>query len=474
MLLFKKLSTKLIKTGRNITKPISSFYVLLICISFNSEAAVFPVKSFDNFNKAQQRAVKGDSIVWQSGTYSDVNLDILTSGLIFCSEEPGSVIFTGQSGMNLFADSVLLTGFQFMDGNTKGDILKVSGSYNVMENLNFSNYESHYYLNILPGSQYNQVVRCNFEKKPETSTTSVLEIQVHPTVPGYHLVQYCSFKNHTAPPGAGGDYGIEALRIGYSFQSKFISRTIVEYCYFTKCKGDGEIISSKARENIFRYNTFENNDESHFTLRHGSDNAVYGNFFLEGAGIRIKEGQNQMVYNNYFNTGEWFAINLMNHRADPLENIIVAHNTFVNSGPILLGGRGEYQPEKVTMVNNLFLDPAASIISDPTGDEFFSGNALNESAKNLPEGFDRIELKVEKNSFGLHQPEEAGELQKFYSSDYPELLDIPTLDDDPFIEMDILRQTRSSDKAQFVGCFVPGESAELKPYATAENTGPDY
>jgi len=462
------------KRAQNTSRLKNSMFLLLLFISFNSNAAVFPVKSFDNFNKAQQQAVSGDSIVWQSGTYSDVILDILANGVVLTPEKPGSVVFTGQSGINLFADSVLLTGFQFVDGSTKGDILKVSGSYNRLENLNFSNYESHYYLNILPGSQYNQVIRCNFEKKPETSTTSVLEIQVHPTVPGYHLVQYCSFKNHTAPPGAGGDYGIEALRIGYSFQSKFISRTIVEYCYFTKCKGDGEIISSKARENIFRYNTFENNDESHFTLRHGSDNAVYGNFFLGGAGIRIKEGQNQMVYNNYFNTGEWFAIKLMNHKADPLENMIIAHNTFVTSGPILLGGKGDDKPAKVVLVNNLFRDPTASIISDPTGDEFFSGNTLNQSTKNLPEGFNRIELKVEKNSFGLHQPEEARELQKFYSSDYPELLDIPTLDDDPFIEMDILRQTRSSDKAQFVGCFVPGESAELKPYATAENTGPDY
>jgi hypothetical protein len=84
----------------------------------------------------------------------------------------------------------------------------------------------------------------------------VVEVQVAENQPGYHVIRYCSFKNHTAPAGTGSDYGIEALRIGYSFQSKFISRTIVEYCYFTKCNGDGEIISSKACENIFRYNTF--------------------------------------------------------------------------------------------------------------------------------------------------------------------------------------------------------------------------
>jgi len=51
--------------------------------------------------------------------------------LFFTSEKPGSVVFTGQSSINLFADSVLL-----------GDILKVSGSHNKLDNLNFSNYET--------------------------------------------------------------------------------------------------------------------------------------------------------------------------------------------------------------------------------------------------------------------------------------------------------------------------------------------
>jgi hypothetical protein len=58
---------------------------------------------------------------------------------------------TGQSSINLFADSILLTGFQFVGGSTKGDILKVSGSYNRLENLNFSNYESPSSLESLEG-----------------------------------------------------------------------------------------------------------------------------------------------------------------------------------------------------------------------------------------------------------------------------------------------------------------------------------
>jgi len=124
----------------------------------------------------------------------------------------------------------------------------------------------------------------------------------------------------------------------------------------------------------------------------------------------------------------------------------------------------DYQPEKVVLVNNLFLDPTNSIISDPTGKESLAGNVLNQSVKNLPNGFDRIK----------HKAGETKALQKFYSSDYPKLLDIPTLDDDPSLELDVMKQSRTNTTAQFVGCFIPNKQVEMKPYATAENTGPVY
>lgn len=306
------------------------FFTILFLIHSSTvlSATQIHVQDYDTFNKAQQQAQSGDSLVWRNGIYENVVLDVMKNGIFILAEEEGEVMFTGQSAFTLFGDSIRLIGFRFEDGYTQGDILKVAGKFNELEGLNFSNYRSHYYLNILPSAQYTKVVRCNFEKKPQLPETSVVQVQVHETMPGYHLIQYCSFLDHTAPLNAGGDYGIEALRIGYSYQSKFISRTVVEYCYFGRCMGDGEIISSKAREIIYRYNTFEDNGPSHFTLRHGSDNVVYSNFFIGGAGIRVKEGQNHMIYNNYFNTGDWFSIKLMNHKADPLQNIKIVHNSF--------------------------------------------------------------------------------------------------------------------------------------------------
>jgi hypothetical protein len=437
-------------------------------------AGVYPVSSVAEYLAAEEMAKPGDTISWSGGTYQDINLNIIKDHIHIRAEVPGKTIFTGASMVEIRANHVVFSGFQFIGGKVEKDICKISGNYNLLERVNFSNYHSHFYLNVTPGCVHNTILYCNFEKKPEDKMTSVVQIQADEKQPGYHVLRYCSFRNHTAPPGAGGDYGIEALRIGYSFQAEFISRTIVEYCYFYRCNGDGEVISSKARENIFRYNTFDDNGESHFTLRHGSDNVLYGNFFLRGAGLRIKEGQNQMVYNNYFDTGDYFAMRLENYKVDPLRNIIIAHNTFAGSGPIRLGGKGDFQPEEVYVTNNLFVHPVSDIFFDPTGKETVRSNAVYPPA-DLPgaEGFYASETSVGPNASGYFQPLKTV-TQKSNSYEQIPLLDIPELDDDPEIKSDIAGNKRPA-KVKSAGCFEPGKNPfPVKPYATAQNTGPEY
>ena len=452
--------------------------LLSIVIAFSTvvKAEKYDVKSDVEFKSAYKNAQSLDTICWQKGTYSDISMEIKTNRLVIMAEQDGQVTFTGNSFAKILASGCVFRGFQFVGGKTGGDVVRVEGSHNKISQLNISAFESKYYLDITPESQYTEVTFCNFERKPEKPESSVVEVQVAEEHPGYHVIRYCSFKNHTAPPGVGGDYGIEALRIGYSFQSKFISRTIVEYCYFNKCNGDGEIISSKARENIFRYNTFLDNGDSHCTIRHGKDTVVYGNFFIGGAGLRIKEGQNQMVYNNYFNTGKRFAIQLVNYKVDPLQNIVIDHNTFVSSGPLLLGGKGDFQPQNVVVANNLFVRPTGKPISDPGGSEKFTHNAIDASESyNLPGDFAPKKANLEKNDYGFFQPgmknndlHTSGDIQQ-------KILDIPVLDDDPEIGFDIMKQKRPKKwTKKNIGCSEYSGKIIVKPYATAENTGPDY
>lgn len=449
-----------------------SFLVFLFCL--NGTGKTFRVKSAKSFEEIVEDANPGDSIIWGKGTFPDVSLKLTANGIYFLAEEPGKPIFTGSSSLEVSGNENVVSGFQFIGGKIKGNVVDISGNKNRVEQINIQNYDSHYYLCIKPNCQYNTVLYCNFESKPETQESSVVQIEAAESLPGYHKIARCSFKNFTAPPGVGGDYGIEALRIGYSYQAKFISRTEVEYCYFTKCNGDGEIVSNKARENIFRYNTFENNGESHFTLRHGKDNVIYGNFFLNGAGIRVKEGQNQMIYNNYFQTGERFAIMLVNYKVDPLENIIIEHNTFSGSGEIQCGGRGDFQPKKVVVTNNLFLNPTKNLLADLTGSELFSGNVTTTVSEPLPAGFKKEDVKYEENKFGFLLPMETGNLTPEKETKLPELLDIPTLDDDPFILLDILKQKRVEKTNPFPGCLITGNEKPFECYATSANTGPVY
>lgn len=449
----------------------------LFITSHQTEAATFRVKSAADFSNAVGKVRSSDTIVWATGTYHDMPLEIKEDSLCIFAELDGEVIFTGSSSVVLFASACELRGFQFAGGETDGDVIRVEGSHNKIGQVNISRYVSKYYLNILPSSQYTEVSYCNFERKPEKPESSVVEVQVAENQPGYHVIRYCSFRNHTAPAGAGGDYGIEALRIGYSFQSKFISRTLVEYCYFESCLGDGEIISSKARQNVYRYNTFYNNGPSHFTLRHGGENQVYGNFFLKGAGLRIKEGQEQAVFNNYFETGPYFSIMLANYKVDPLDQILIAHNTFVNSGPLLLGGKGDYPPRHVSVFNNFFQEPSAQLFEEVIPEDTFSGN-LAAAVRNqqLPQGIKQIKDKgLKRNSAGYYRPVRKFKGKECPDGSWPALKPFDQMDHDATIALDIMQHARPKKADQkTVGCLEYPSENELKPWATSQNTGPAY
>ena len=237
-----------------------------------------------------------------------------------------------------------------MNGNIGSkQLITVSGSHNKFNQINIKGYYCTKYFVINSEARYNLLTHCNFERRAFIGDKNILSVLVSEHNPGYNTIRYCSFKDF---PGNGGDEGVEPIRIGLSTQGEFISRTIVEYCYFTQCNGDGEIISNKSRQNVFRYNTFEDNPKAELVLRHGDEGVVYGNFFLNGmGGVRINEGQHHVVFNNYFAGIKRYPINLQNYGVDPLDSITIAYNTIVNSQNIRLGKSGENPPKNITFAN---------------------------------------------------------------------------------------------------------------------------
>ena len=229
----------------------------------------------------------------------DAYLTINSNGITVRAETSGGVYLNGLQYIRINGDNNTFSGFQFTNGeNGSGTAIEVYGSYNLLTQLNFNGYSSKKYITIKGGSQYNEISYCNIENKPTTAVSGcTIQISTSETVPGFHRISHCSFRNF---PGPGGDFGNEPIRIGLGAERDNNSRTIVEYCYFENVGlGDSESISIKSRENICRYNTFTNNPEGMLVFRNGDRNIAYSNFFINGSGgIRIKEARDIYCYNN--------------------------------------------------------------------------------------------------------------------------------------------------------------------------------
>lgn len=453
----------------------SIFCSLLFSTSMTAE--VIYVSSQQEFDEAHDSSVSNDSIVWRSGTYSDIYMNIEKDDLFIAAENLGTTIFTGASRVNITGDYNTLQGFQFLEGDIgTSDVINIRGSHITITQINIRAYTSYKYLRVREESQYVDITYCNFENRLNLDDQNILSILVDETNPGYHKIQYCSFKNFD---GTGNDLGIEPIRIGVSTQADYISRTLVEYCYFTQCNGDGELISSKARQNVYRHNTFENNPKAELVLRHGSENIVYGNFFLNGkGGVRVREGQNHYIYNNYFYELDDRAIFLQNEASDPLDNINIAFNTVISCSEVILGGDGNNKPTNVTLANNIFADPDDSLFEEQTGTETWISNvAFGDLGIPLPaSGMTMTDPLLDENSEGFFNLLESSPAINAAQAGYdllPQFEGIDNIDADVLFDlMGQLRPTLIEDRD--LGSNEYPHTLVIQTIATEENTGPSY
>lgn len=455
--------------------------ILLVLFSFAAyntmNAKDTEVTSQAEFDAALKSAKANDAIIWLPGTYSDILMNVSKSRITIKAKVIGKTIFTGRSWLHVTGSHVKLIGFQFLDGNVgRENVIETSGSDNLFFEINVSGYTSWKYLVIKKKSQRVKVSYCNFENRINLDDKNILSILVNEDQLGLHKVQYCTFKNFN---GDGGDMGIEPIRIGVSTQKEFSSRSVVEYCYFTQCNGDGEIISNKAADNVFRYNTFEDNPLGELVLRHGDGASVYGNFFLNGkGGVRIKEGENHAVFNNYFSGLTGRSIVVQNTKLDPVRNITIAYNTFVKTAKVKLGGnKPEYQPKRVVISNNLFIEPTESSLADPTGTESWLGNMYYGNL-GIPEckGLEKGNPLLEQNDLGFYQMSfRSPAINASVSGGLTIIPKIPEQNADFSMHYDIMKQTRPKEvEKKDLGCWEFQVGSKVYPFATKLNTGPSY
>jgi len=435
----------------------------------------YEVSSGIAFNTAQGQANAGDTIVWKSGVYTDVRMDINTNGIIVTAEPYGTVVFSGVSRVVINGDDITFSGFQYIGGFIGNlDVIRVYGSDVLITHVNIHDYTSFKYLRVYEESRRTTISYCNFENRLNLDDQNILSILVD-NEPGYHKIQHCSFKNFE---GIGLDEGIEPIRIGVSSQGDLDSRTLVEYCYFTRCNGDGEIISHKSRQNVYRYNTFENNPVSELVLRHGNEGIVYGNFFLNGmGGVRIREGSDHYIFNNYFEDLDARVIYLMNDPADPLSDIHIYHNTIIGSEEVRLGGTGSNPPTNVTLANNVFANPVSRLFQEDTENETWISNyAFGSLGIGAPSnGLSDTDPQLVMNTEGFFQPDSNSAVIASANAGYPAIPLFPGMDYDNEIMLDLMAEPRPasiSDRA--IGASEYSATVPVQPHATELNTGPSY
>jgi hypothetical protein len=422
---------------------ISFGLTFLNLLSISSYGTTINVSSIPALQTAINNAVAGDILVLADGTYLNNVLNIGKGNITIKAASLGGVFLNGTNDINITGNYVTFSGFQF----TAGDIglsylIEMSGSNNSLTHLNFNGYYAKKYIEIKGGTQFNEISYCNIEKKPlKAELGCTIQISTSPTIPGYHKIRYCSFQNFE---GIGGDNGNEPIRIGLGVEALNASRTVVEYCYFYNTGlGDSESVSVKSQENTIRFCTFTNQQNAMLVFRNGDNNAAYGNFFIDAGGIRVKEANNIFCYNNYFeNAGTGNSADAITYDfvSPNLKNINFIHNTFVNCGNINLGGKGATNN---TWANNIFKKSTGNVFTNANAGTTWVGNIyLGSLGISIASGMTNIDPKLEKNSDGYQGISSGSPAIDASSSNYPAIIHLNNIDDDPNILMDISGQPR--------------------------------
>lgn len=459
-----------------ILKSILLIIVFILIPFFSFSQRVVHVYSVEQLQSACDNASAGDTLVLADGTYYNNNLVIGNSYITVRTASPGGVFLNGTNYIQISGDHIIFSGFQFTSGTIGGTVTTVNGNHNTLTQLNFKGYSAQKYINL--EGHYNVISYCNFENKPVTAPQGdLIHITPDEYQPGYNRIRYCSFQNM---PGAGGDNGNECIRISNGSTSTYISRTIVEFCYFNNTGlGDSESISVKCRENVLRYNTCVNNQRAMFCFRNGDNNIAYGNFFIGAGGIRVKEANNIYCYNNYFEHsglgGNTDAVTYVYYTVNTtyvLNNINFIHNIFVDCGDIDL----DQGAKNNTWANNIFKKSSGNILTGSANGITWAGNIYDGAlGVSIPSGMTNADPKIVLNTEGFYGLSALSPAIDAASAGYPAVMDIANVDDDPALLLDINGQHRPVSKIlKDVGCdeFTTGTSTN-HPLSLSE-VGPSY
>lgn len=354
------------------------------------------VSSLASLADAIDQAMPGDQITLQDGTYTtDEQIQISAMGtpddpIVITAQTIGGAEISGSYGLYLDGSvSVVIRGFKFThsqdtvdDANRCDNCTDVRFTSNTFELTTQTGNASDWLA--ITGNSSGVRIDNNIFRNKSTMGNFLILVGEEGRMVQNTLVDHNVFSYHTFSGSNGG----ECIEVGNSSLGPVAAHTIIEHNLFDNCNGDSEALSIKSSNNIIRYNTFRNSYGS-LVLRHGSDNIVDGNVFLEGSnGIRAY-GSNHVITNNYL--GRTTGIPIVVGRAtvpDDLDasnaeysqsrNIVVAHNTLMgNEAGIVVGAyTGSLMPENVTVANNIVTGDRGILVQVIDADVLFANNIV--------------------------------------------------------------------------------------------------
>lgn len=423
-------------------KHIRFFYTLVLFITIlsctpNSEDKSL-VHTMDEFNALVPKLQPGDSLVLANGVWR--NAELLFEGIGTADkpikltvEEKGKVTLEGASNLQLAGAYLIVEGLVFKNGHTPTNaVISFRKSKDELANNsrltacvidNYTNPERQvqdYWITIY--GKNNRIDHNHIVGKKNLGVTMIVGLDTKESITNNHQIDH----NYFGPRPTYGNNGGETLRIGTSHNALENSNTLVESNYFDRCNGEHEIISNKACQNTFKYNTFYECTGT-LTMRHGNETMVDGNVFIGNGkpstgGIRVIN-EKQTVINNYHIglTGYRFrgAFVMMNgvpnsppNRYVPVIDSKVNNNIFIDCDHILFGAGSDAErsqaPRTSEFSTNIIYNESKNnifTIDDDISGIIFTDNILGTNAEtSIKQGFVNADIQLVKNEQGFLIP----------------------------------------------------------------------
>lgn len=372
-----------------------------------------------------KKAVAGDRIIIEAGTYRDVDLKWKAVGTkqapITVEAKPGTVLITGRSSLVMGGKHLVVSGLEFRNGYpSRRSVVEFAGGKDFAQDCNLTrcvidNYntedrsqsKSYIYLS----GQRNRVDYCELLRKYNLGVTLLVNLNGANNLNNHHQIDH----NYFGPREVYGSNGAETMRIGTSQQSYETSATTVCDNFFDRCSGEVEVISIKSCDNIVRGNYLWE-CEGVVALRHGKRNLVENNTFVGNGkrntgGVRVVDS-NHVIRNNIFVSlaGQRFfsALGVMNAVPNSLPNryvqvsdITITDNVYVDCTNLEFGTGADAErtsaPRSIDFKRNRLCvsgmqNPFQMV--DKASEVRFADNIMNKNLEGLPSGIKIAKVKL--------------------------------------------------------------------------------